>query len=122
MSKRLNFEIDNIIIDEIHWTLKNFIDKFKEWEATPYWERDNDKNPYKQAAHAMLITAKIGFGDCFPIDKFIQDVEDGYFMDYDGSGYFVNEDGNQISSIRCNAEWLRNHTPEAAKFVMWFNK
>lgn len=122
MNRRLNFNIDNIIIDEITWTLNNFKEKFKQWETIPWYERDNNKNPYKEAAHAMLIVAQKGYGDCFPIDVFIENVEHGGFIDYDGSGYFVNANGDKISSLRCDAEWLRKHTPENAKFIMWFNK
>lgn len=122
MNKRLNFDINNFIIQDITWTLKNFAIKIKEWEATPIWERNPDQDPYKQAAHAMLITAKIGYGDCYPIDTFIERVMDGSFIDDDGSGYFVNAEGNKISSIICDTKWLQDHIPEDAKFIMWYNK
>ena len=122
MNRRLNFKINNIIIDEITQTLNNFREKFKEWETMPWYERDDNKNPYKEAAHAMLIVAQKSYGDCLPIDVFIENVESGGFIDNDGSGYFVDTNGNIISSLRCDAEWLRKHTPENAKFIMWFNK
>ena len=114
--------INDFLIEEIAWTLRNFTTKIKEWEDTPFWGRNHNENPYKQAAHAMLITAKIGFGDCYPIDTFIEHVMDGSFIDDDGSGYFVNTEGNKISSIRCDTKWLQDHMPEDAKFIMWFNK
>lgn len=117
-----NIKIDNFLIKDITWTLKNFSIKIKEWEAIPIWERNPDQDPYKQAANAMLITAKIGFGDCYPIDTFIEHVRDGSFIDDDGSGYFVNAEGDKISSIICDAKWLQNHIPENAKFIMWYNK
>ena len=115
-------KINDFLIEDIAWTLRNFTTKIKEWEDTHSWERNYNKDPYKQAAHAMLITTKIGFGDCYPIDMFIENVRDGNFIDYDGSGYFVNAEGNKISSIMCNVKWLQDNIPEDAKFIMWFNK
>ena len=117
-----DIKIDKWLIEDITWTLKNFAIKIKEWEATSIWERNPDQDPYKQAAHAMLITARNGFGDCYPIDTFIEHVNNGSFIDYDGSGYFVNAEGDKISSIRCDTKWLQNHIPEDAKFIMWYNK
>lgn len=115
-------KINDFLIENIAWTLKNFIIKIKEWEDTPFWGRNHNEDPYKQAAHAMLITAKIGFGDCYPIDTFIEEVKDGSFIDYDGSGFWVDSEGNEISPIRCNTEWLKNNQPENARFIMWYNK
>ena len=117
-----NIKIDNFLIKDITWTLKNFSIKIKEWEAIPIWDRNPDQDPYKQAAHAMLIAAKIGFGDCYPIDTFIERVKDGSFIDDDGNGSWVDFEGNKISSIRCDTEWLKNNKPENAKFIMWYNK
>lgn len=115
-------KINDFLIEDIAWTLKNFAIKIKEWETTPSWEHNPDEDPYKQAAHAMLITAKIGYGDCYPIDTFIKNVETGNFIDYDGSGFWVDFEGNTISRIRCDVEWLENNQPENAKFIMWYNK
>ena len=115
-------KINDLLIEDIAWTLRNFTDKIIDWEETSFWERDYNEDPYKQAAHAMLITTKIGFGDCYPIDTFIEEVKDGSFIDYDGSGFWVDSEGNEISSIRCNAEWLKQNKPENAKFIIWYNK
>ena len=115
-------KINDLLIEDIAWTLKNFAIKIKEWEATPSWERNPNEDPYKQAAHAMLITAKIGYGDCYPIDTFIENVNDGSFIDDDGSGFWVDFEGNKISSIRCDANWLKQNKPENARFIMWYNK
>jgi hypothetical protein len=43
-------------------------------------------------------------------------------MDYDGTGYWVDGEGNRLGSIYCNVNWLRSNTPEGAEFIMWFNK
>ena len=115
-------KINDSLIEDITWTLKNFAIKIKEWETTPSWEHNPNKDPYKQAAHAMLITAKIGYGDCYPIDTFIEEVINGDFIDYDGSGFWVDSEGNKISSIKCDTNWLKQNKPENARFIMWYNK
>lgn len=117
-----NIEINKFLIEDVSFTLRNFAEKINEWESASYWERQGKENPYVEAAHAMLIVAKIGFGDCFPINQFIDCVRTGCFIDYDGVGYFVDVNGNEISPIRCNVDWLHTNTPKDAKFIMWYNK
>ena len=58
----------------------------------------------------------------FLIDDFIEDVEEGYFIDYDGSGCWVDDAGNRLGHIRCDVKWLRENQPADAKFIAWFNK
>lgn len=115
-------KINDLLIEDIAWTLRNFTTKIKEWEETPSWERDYNEDPYKQAAHAMLIATKIGYGDCYPIDTFIENVKTGNFIDYDGSGFWVDFEGNKINRIICDVKWLKNNQPENARFIMWYNK
>lgn len=115
-------KINDLLIEDIAWTLRNFTAKIIDWEETSSWERDHNEDPYKQAAHAMLIATKIGYGDCYPIDTFIKEVRNGSFIDNDGSGSWVDFEGNKISSIKCDANWLKNNQPENARFIMWYNK
>lgn len=121
-----NIKIDNFLIEDIMWTLKNFIPDIVEFQELPFSEQwaieKTDKDPIWQAAHAALINAKIGFGDCFSIDTFIRNVETGDFIDDDGSGSWVDFEGNKIGPISCDAEWLKQNKPENAKFIMWYNK
>ena len=62
------------------------------------------------------------YGTIFPISEFIYDVKSDSITDYDGFGYFINKDGNYISSIICNFDWLNKNIPKEAKYVVWFNK
>lgn len=114
--------INDWLIEDTAFTLKNFSQKFIEWERIPSWERDDSKDPYIMAANAMLIVIKKGFGDCFAIDDFIKNVECGGFIDYDGSGRWVDKEGNDLGYIRCDVEWLKQNKPENAEFIMWYNK
>ena len=98
-----DFKIDNYLVDEVAYTISHFTDP---WEA----------------ARAALIVAKTGFGDCYSIKGFIDEVEWGGFNAYDGIGYFVDIIGNQLSEVICDANWLRENTPENAAFIMWYGK
>ena len=119
-------KIDNFLIEDIKYTLKSFIPDIIQFLDLPYgeqWNReDTEEDSILQAAHAVLINAKIGYGQCFSIKHFIEDVETGGLIDYDGCGYWVNVEGNELGPISCNVEWLRNNKPKDAKFIMWYNK
>lgn len=115
-------KIDKWMIEDVAYTIKNFGSKIVEWEQQSYMEHKGKENPYIKAAKAALIVANQGFGDCFTIDDFIGYVEDGSFIDYDGTGYWVDGEGNRLGSIYCNVNWLKSNTPEGAEFIMWFNK
>ena len=115
-------EINNWIIEDVAWTLKNFKSRIMDWEELLYSERNEDEDPYLMAANAMLIVSKIGFGDCFLIDDFIECVEDGGFIDDDGTGHWVDKEGNDLGYICCNVNWLKSNQPKDAKFIMWYNK
>ncbi len=120
----MKLNINEWLIKDVAFTLKNFKTKIDEWEHASISERmkNEDKNPYLLAANAALITANHGFGDCFSIDDFIKMVEEGYLIDYDGIGRWVDFQGNELGKIHCDANWLKDNIPEEAKFVMWFNK
>ena len=77
---------------------------------------------YQDAANAATIVAQEGFGVCFPIDDFISSVKSGFFIDYDGTGYFVDKEGKQLSCIHCDSKWLEDNTPADAFGIMWYNK
>lgn len=77
---------------------------------------------YQDAANAATIVAQEGFGICFSIDDFISSVKDGFFIDYDGTGYFVDKEGKKLSRIHCDSKWLENNTPADAFGIMWYNK
>ena len=109
-----NIKITEYLIDDVAWTIRNF-----------YPNGSTDIDPHELArkmANAALIVVQKGFGDCFPLDKFYKNVKDRYFIDYDGSGYWVDTKGNKLKDIRCDYDWLIKNQPETAAFVMWFNK
>ena len=77
----------------------------------------------KDYAHRINLWMTWGYGDIYPFEDFFSYVKDGDFIDYDGTGYFIdNETGEKVKTLRCNCDWLRENKPENSDYVMWFNK
>ena len=104
----------DFLIEDMAWVLKNFMPHLI--------ENPTDFSMMTKCANAMWIMTQIGYGDIFLIDDFIENVEEGYFIDYDGSGCWVDDAGNRLGHIICDTKWLRENQPADAKFVAWFNK
>ena len=72
-------------------------------------------------AQAIRLQCKQDYGHIMILDDFIKYVEDGYFVDSDGSGVFLLTDGTRYSAVRCNADWLKQFR-DRFSYVLWFNK
>lgn len=101
-------QINDYTVKDMAWTLMHFYPDLCDLEP--------DEKLLK-AMRAVAITAKVGYGDCFPVENFMAYEKARIFIPYDGSGYFCDENGNEICSV-----WSSDEVPENAKFVMWFNK
>ena len=105
-----------IDIDDLFWTakysndLKNIIKN-----------NESDKH-LKNLIQKLYIVAKIGFGDCFDINYFINAVKHGSFIDYDGVGDWVDKWGNDLGRIWCDVSYLKKQRPKDAAYIMWYNK
>ena len=90
--------------------------EFKEWLNSPEF-----------AAHIQKckeeIEQKIGYGDCFTIDEFIEEIQQGSINGYDGIGYFYDAIQDQETNIpvRMDPRWLKEHGLWFTH-VMWYNK
>lgn len=73
-------------------------------------------------AKAMILNVQKGYGLFYPIDDFIEDVRDGYYIDYDGCGDLLDADGNELGYVRCNVKYLEAAKATGAVYVAWFNK
>lgn len=84
-----------------------------------YEDKEYTRKVYIQA---MLLVNKIeifSFAYFVPVEEFIQDAINGSFNEYDGHGYWVDWDGNEI----CGIGWEDGATmPDDAVFVAWYNK
>lgn len=66
------------------------------------------------------------YGDSFFIDDFIELVDEGSIMDYDGIGYLaiLDEKGRIYESeimVLCDSTWLR-YSANTFNAVMWYNR
>lgn len=69
----------------------------------------------------MKLLFKLGCGGLFSFDEFINDVNVGSIDDYDGIGYIVDEDGNNLGQVNCSVNWLKSHKKDN-HYIVWYNK
>lgn len=61
------------------------------------------------------------YGDLFTLEKFIEDCEKGYFIDYDGHGYYATD--NMISDIKVKPSFIKKgQVLRQFSHIMWFNR
>lgn len=85
-----------------------------------YYKNNPDKK--ELYAKAILINTKIGFGDVFLLEDFINEVEDEMFIDEDGIGYRLDENGTEMHMINCNIEYLEKLKEKGCVYIAWYNK
>lgn len=102
----------------------DIIDKLK-WEigvTLRHYANSKDKNKDELYAKAILINCKIGYGLVYVIDDFIECVEDGFYIDYDGIARCIDENGDYICGAKCDTKYLKNLKRKGIKYIAWFNK
>lgn len=103
------------------WEIMSIIDHYnKRINNTVKYSKEYEKLR-ELYAQAIRIQCRQNYGYVMTIDDFVENVEDGYFIDYDGSGVFLDSEGKRHEYIRCNAKWLKTHQNDY-KYVLWFNK
>jgi len=60
-------------------------------------------------------------GDLMSVEDYLENVEAGGFIDYDGYGYPVT-DGEYNSDIRIFPSEYDKNIPEHATHILWFNR
>ena len=104
---------------ELGVLLNCYASKIKDVDKYDYSKREEIKNLYAQA---ILLNVEHGYGLFFPIDDFIGSVEDGYFIDYDGTGKLLDTNGKVIGYSKCSVPFLKKAKKNGAVYVAWFNK
>ena len=108
---------------DIKWELGVLLNCYaaraKDIDEYDYESLERLKDIYSQA---ILLNVKHGYGLFYPIDDFIEDVECGGIIDYDGIGYLLDFDGNEIDHVICNVPFLEEAKANGAVYVAWFNK
>lgn len=73
---------------------------------------------YAQAMRIQCASAN-AYGHIMVAKDFYACVNCGSFIDYDGSGVFLDWDGNECDPVRCDTDYLDKFS---YPFVAWFNK
>ena len=65
------------------------------------------------------------FADIYTFDDFLDRVKEGYFIDYDGTGYLAKRNAEGIMMeyfyIFCDVDWL-NRNRHDFTHICWYNK
>ena len=78
--------------------------------------QDRINDDYIQAMKLVFTQEEYSYGLFIPAPAFAEDWMRGCFTDYDGIGYFVDWQGNEIGPI----DW-ETYT-DKVRFVAWYNK
>lgn len=104
---------------EIGVLMNCYADRINQVDKHDFRKRGQLKDLYAQA---IILNVKYGYGLFYPIDDFIEEVDGGGIVDYDGIGYLLDADGNQIAPSRCSVKFLEEAKANGAVYVSWFNK
>ena len=96
------------------WAIKNILNcyaatkkenekKYYDTQEIDIIEFDKNKEEYEklyiQAMRLVFTNDNYTYGDLYLFDVFIDAVINGYFIPYDGTGYYVDFDGNKLGYI-----------------------
>ena len=110
-------------MSDIKWEIGVLLDHYAEKAAKlydcSYDEREKLQDLYAQA---IILNVKYGYGLFYPIDDFIEEVNGGGYIDYDGTAKLLNADGVFMRYGRCDVKELEESKANGAAYVAWFNK
>lgn len=109
--------------DRLHFLLRGLIQNCAAAAVEHYIDYNDKERLAKEYAHRINLWMVYGYGTILSFDEFYECVKAGLFIDYDGTGYFIdNETGEKVKPLTCNYKWLKNNKPENSDYIMWFNK
>lgn len=74
---------------------------------------------YTQATKLIFSKEEFSFGELMTVENFVKEQESGGFISYDGTGYYIDFDGNKLGQVH----WHNFYNyPEGTVFVAWYNK
>jgi len=94
---------------------------FISWGVFLEMRAEHNKKVHDTVSKLLNLEPIPQYGDIFTLDEFVKCVEDGSFMDHDGSGNYATETGmsnkdvypSDIKSGNIDRKWTH---------VVWFNK
>lgn len=87
--------------------------------STMYDLQEKLEDKYIQMMKLVFTKSNLSFGELMAIETFVQRQEDGSLIPYDGLGYYLDWDGNELGSVNWSDY---NKYPEGTIFVAWYNK
>jgi len=88
------------------------------------YEYDYDEKRSLNAlyAKAIMLNIEYGFGIYYPIDDFIDAVNSGMYIDWDGTAKLHDANGEFIDFGHCDVKMLEDAKAKGAVYVAWFNR
>lgn len=103
---------------EVSVILRDFYEEFSLYK--PNEDDDSFENLLKKYSDLILLQANAKYGMIRPSKTFKDEVESGFFTDYDGVGNFLDSDGKPGPDIRLDN--LEEKNWEKYPYVAWYNK
>ena len=111
------------------WTIKTLLHQYHtdrynirqtNLDLPEIWEKEEELNKlYTQATRLIFSKKEFSFGELMTVENFIKEQECGCFISYDGTGDYVDFDGNELGPVN----WNNYHNyPKGTVFVAWYNK
>lgn len=108
---------------DLKWEIGVLLDCYARRAAQLYDHSYSERRKLQDLyAQAILLNVKRGYGLFYPIDDFIEDVDGGSYIDYDGTAELLDADGNMIKYGCCDVGLLEDAKANGAAYVAWFNK
>ena len=86
---------------------------------TYYADKEYTRKVYIQAMMLVTSIERLSFAYFVPAEDFIQGAINGSFNEYDGNGFWIDWNGNEIDYF----SWEDGaKMPDDAVFVAWYNK
>lgn len=126
------FILDKPIVPD-QWTLRHLFQDYHEERralktenrkghidfATMYDRQEKLEDKYIQMTRLAFTKSILSFGDLMTIETFIKHQKSKSLIPYDGSGDYLDWEGNELGSIN----WSNyDKYPEGTVFVAWYNK
>lgn len=74
---------------------------------------------YTQAMTLVFTKKELSFGELMTVENFIKEQQRGSLIPYDGTGYYIDFNGNELGYVNWNNFYKY---PAEAVFVAWYNK
>jgi len=110
-------KIENHVRTHMHLGIAGFFysDYFTDDLSTP--------KPGDREGESLFAKTKIqSFGDLMTLNEFIENCKSGLLIDWDGTGYYSDEDGYYMSFAAKPSDVIEGKIKTVFTNVIWFNK